>query len=810
MERTEETQKRRMAAASLAETNNARKHAVVKFLELHSSQYNIAQPTAGAASPSTPALECHTIIMNDLRTIMEDQCYLRQPITPYRWFNRQEICGENRISRGIESIVADCASMSVLIANIGSRSSRWAKLRRFEFLSGLNKNPSRLPKTIQHAVQPGVLSIKPDRPTSDHVSSNPNAKSATNLQSNSSVVNSTNASTSTTTTSAVAVGKNESRKDSKYDSFRSQHAVSSLSSNSGLCTLGESSNSNSDNDNGVKTVSGTLMHSSESASSDCSGNGDVDTTTKQVTNTNDANPGASSNPQSQTQLGGEEVGLHDYHAQPLPDPLLSSGDDDEAGGALDDTDATGPDPCPSMIIVQQTAGEAAANAAVTAVSSQNQRTQSHIQDRNDSSGGICRKYAPLIPIPPFVGVGKRSNAQVDPGSGSSSSAGIASSATQSGEFKKAKHTNNSAHFTNNLVNILNKTEKATRGPSSKTIASYSVNQDEMLLSDDTLMSPFTFRTINGIEQGAIAEVFQPGMIRCTFGPKGSSKLLSVEMVFDSMGFMQQLERANGAGIITSSLGENRSNQATVENNNLAASSHNTRNNRQEQPHSNAQIPQQVSTPTTVIPIEAALGDDASSNISSTSQQSIPSSNATNSTPRNDNPAPTGSLIVPNGLEMALQPCSIFEPRVITLAYPPYSIVSVNEGFVRLTKFTQLDAEGKTIDDLLLSQGVGKAMGVMSNDRQSSLSSSSSNSNPIRLASTLVPHLPTHTTLLHTTKTNQQLVNFICSYPLTNAKNQVTHLFHTFHELCNRNSVLDQVYHWNNSSNQNGSSDGYSG
>ena len=75
-----------------------------------------------------------------------------------------------------------------------------------------------------------------------------------------------------------------------------------------------------------------------------------------------------------------------------------------------------------------------------------------------------------------------------------------------------------------------------------------------------------------------------------------------------------------------------------------------------------------------------------------------------------------------------------------------------------------------------------------------------------MAKTLTPHLPTHRTLLHATKSQrdddrhheeeveedgsiksvrQQFANFISSYPLTNVNNQVTHILHVCRELRSR-------------------------
>mmetsp|Transcript_18937 Transcript_18937/g.28137 ORF Transcript_18937/g.28137 Transcript_18937/m.28137 type:complete len:435 (-) Transcript_18937:65-1369(-) len=171
----------------------------------------------------------------------------------------------------------------------------------------------------------------------------------------------------------------------------------------------------------------------------------------------------------------------------------------------------------------------------------------------------------------------------------------------------------------------------------------------------------------------------------------------------------------------------------------------------------------------------------------------------NNNPNNPNAINTASesLVVPNGLEMALQPNP--EARVITLADPPYSIVSVNEGFVRLAKYTQLDAEGKTIDDLLsTSSKVEVNVNVNSNNKNNmpppdsncntspSSSLNVSSKQALTLSSALLSRgdstHPCTTTLLHTDKKGKSFANFISSYPLTNAANQVTHLLHVCREL----------------------------
>jgi hypothetical protein len=66
----------------------------------------------------------------------------------------------------------------------------------------------------------------------------------------------------------------------------------------------------------------------------------------------------------------------------------------------------------------------------------------------------------------------------------------------------------------------------------------------MILMDNIIMCPFVFRTQDAVLCGALAECVMPGMLRGHFSPR--NKLVSMEMIYDAMGFMQQLERASGS------------------------------------------------------------------------------------------------------------------------------------------------------------------------------------------------------------------------------------------------------------------------
>ncbi|KAL7526159.1 hypothetical protein ACHAXR_001351 [Thalassiosira sp. AJA248-18] len=189
----------------------------------------------------------------------------------------------------------------------------------------------------------------------------------------------------------------------------------------------------------------------------------------------------------------------------------------------------------------------------------------------------------------------------------------------------------------------------------------------MIITDDVLMCPFIFRSQEAIWCGALAECVQPGMLRASFS--STNKLRHVEMIFDAMGFCQQLERASG-------------NEGMAQ-------------------------------------------------------------------------------IIPNSLEMALTPNSE-EARVITLARKPFPIVSVNEAWTAVTGYTQLDAEGK---DLSLLYGERAA-------EEGAAGTGSSVARGVCAASTN----------LHYDINGREFLNFMCSYPLSNLKDEVTHILHICQEL----------------------------
>lgn len=174
--------------------------------------------------------------------------------------------------------------------------------------------------------------------------------------------------------------------------------------------------------------------------------------------------------------------------------------------------------------------------------------------------------APAVPLPPFVGLGKRPNTVTVNASSRSHSRGSGAVSlvppSTSGSLPISSSVPKIAQpfsaTSSDIVNVIVADNDAgsSEGSSTPQIqAFYHVNEDDMLITDDVLMCPYIFRTQDAVLCGALAECVTPGMLRAQFS--STNKLLNLEMVYDAMGFMQQIGRASGneavAEIIPNSL-----------------------------------------------------------------------------------------------------------------------------------------------------------------------------------------------------------------------------------------------------------------
>jgi len=109
-----------------------------------------------------------------------------------------------------------------------------------------------------------------------------------------------------------------------------------------------------------------------------------------------------------------------------------------------------------------------------------------------------------------------------------------------------------------------------------------------------------------------------------------------------------------------------------------------------------------------------------------------------------------------------------EARVITLAKEPFAIVSVNEAWTRITGYTQLDVEGKDLS-ILHGERTDPEAGVRSGL-------------PTHDFASVCEGISACSVNFNYDVKGREFLNFMCSYPLTNPNNEVTHMLHVCQEL----------------------------
>lgn len=596
----------------------------------------------------------------------------------------------SRILKGINALVRDSASMAVMIETVGSRNLRWLQRKRDDFL--------------------GQYSSKRNHPKS-----------------------------STAVNMPRTVRQNR----------QTQHAISSLSSCSGSSTEFGSSSEEERRLAQRRSIPAKSMVDVLKGSA---------TAAKNVTSSSSSNE--TNQPLLQHQNSSND--FHDYNAPSLPDPLPRS-----VGSSSSIADGIDSDNC--VVGIKQMSSDSSSGedekpdtAASEEMHLQKKRkidnsghknimTAARAEESNCAptsqpsftaanmnlppniarSGGIFHNVkvmtqsrgttginaqlpnghanlsrAPATALPPFAGIGKRKQPPATSMTSSNKNInhmGMSTTVSQPSRPPLARNsdtniTSGTSHHNGGNINNINSHNNRSSSnfryngssdhniitfdygsvSSSQTMnrgieAHYHINEDDMILTDDVLMCPFIFRSREAVRYGALAECVQPGMLRACFSP--TSKLRNIEMIFDAMGFCQQLERASG-------------------NEGMAH-------------------------------------------------------------------------IIPNSLEMALAPNSE-EARVITLAKPPFKIVYVNEPWTAITGYTQLDAEGKDLSMLHQdhqNSGAGVGSGMPHNEYENAANGVS-----------------TSGTYIQFDINGRELLNFMCSYPISNLKGEVTHILHVCKEL----------------------------
>ena len=615
---------------------------------------------------------------------------------------------ESRFTRGAEGMIADASSIAVMIEGVGSRSSRWAHIKREDLFAKEEERTGRkrMPRNIvqrNNRFRHPISSISASSSNSSNTGSSGGEENSSNNKPHQQQAQSNDTASAEEGAEGVVVAKNASSSSHEDQSssnnasgeFHDYHAkplpdpklpagFTAQGSSTASSRLGDDSQeggSNSGEDD-TKGISASSDNDSAAAIKEPSSNSGSNKRRKLDSNRN-FNTATAADGRS----GSESAGP--IAATKMSNGFLPSNMIAKKGGIAHSF-------LPSNMIAKK--GGIAHN--VRPVASSVSSTQ--------KSGNARLALAPAVPLPPFAGIGKRSGG-VSLIGGTSTFAPNKSNVSSSVSMSIADNNANAKTTTGGGtkgVDIVDVTPSARRpqlanaaleapagistGPpiisgdietsSSNSSRSkpqikafYHFNEDAMIIMDDVIMCPFVFRTQDAVLCGALAECVMPGMLRGEFSSR--NKLHNLEMVYDSMGLMQQLERCSGSELM--------------------------------------------------------------------------------------------AQIIPGSLEMALSPAP-YECRVITLVEPPYLIVNVNKSWTKLTKHTQMDVEGAELFSILGSS--------------SDSSESSQAANPPYDLKDVSEGRSKCTTRFHFDKDGREFVDFMCSYPLTNAKDEVTHILHVSKEL----------------------------
>jgi PAS domain len=577
-----------------------------------------------------------------------------------------------------------------MVESIGSGSSRWMTMKREEFvnLEEAHRGTKQMPRCIERQESRFQHAMSSLSSSSDNL----------------------NNSASSGDDSAAATRHNKKIKES----VANPHTTSGPMD---LSMAKPPAKDAMDQANGIADVESSVgAHKVSSSSGSGSGSGSGSDSGNKNANSND---------------------FHDYHAKPMPDPKLedseqgnSSPSEDSPGeesNAMSDggnksgsqlpisTDSSSGDDCsdprrsvkrrksdskPSHHIISESGKRNDSESEFSSKSAKIAKKGGiphNIHSVDAVPNGIARlqHVAPAIALPPFAGIGKRpdpttiENANLTASlvaslkAGDDSCESLASAVITRkpvpghGTLTRRSLKKSDASSKNGPAIIYADLESSTQDSGDKQpaiTAHYHINEDDMILMDDVVMCPYIFRSQEAVTAGAFAECAMPGMLRAQFSAR--NKLMSIELVYDAMGFMQQLERASG-------------NEGAAH-------------------------------------------------------------------------------IIPGSLEMALAP-TLDEARVITLAQPPFLIVNVNEVWTRITGYTQMEVEGR--EYLTLLEGLGTVSAAKDRPNR-----------PHHRLEKVAKGKPACSTNIHYDKDGKDFIEFVCSYPLMNASDEITHLLHVSQEL----------------------------
>jgi hypothetical protein len=256
---------------------------------------------------------------------------------------------------------------------------------------------------------------------------------------------------------------------------------------------------------------------------------------------------------------------HDYHAKPLPDPKLEDSErsspsvedfpEESNGSSNSDTkristdSSSGDDSAAAIAAPRPTKRKKTEYSSLnggTTINSSSVSCNPILPPNIAKKGGIPHNVrptngtarlsvAPAVALPPFAGIGKKL------GGGGGIGSGLGGGTSSLSNLAQARDGSGKGPAVISADVETSSSESNSRVPQIR--AYYHINEDDMILMEDVLMCPFVFRSQDAVLCGALAECVMPGMLRAHF--TSQNKMKSLEIVYDSMGFMQQLERASG-------------------------------------------------------------------------------------------------------------------------------------------------------------------------------------------------------------------------------------------------------------------------
>jgi len=807
-ERTEEVRKRRVSVQAMAEMQRVRRSVMRTFMGYHA--------------------ECERDVRKWNLLLEEGSFWCRQPVTPYRSFRRNEIQAECRVIRGVEGMMADAASVGVMVEGMGSRSSRWMHIKREIFLgeemvgtSGRTNCSNR----IRRSPFPTGKAPPPPPPSCVGVGDESSLKSSSNGSNNG---------------NADGEGGCNSSNSGSGNGEHQQQTVSSLSSNSG-CEEQIGNRAKSGTNNKKADVSNSGCEANVSNRSD--NNNASAPSAQQQDQHNDVSHNVVSSNGSATVIDNSNIIIsekksmsskeqqklkvnnefHDYHAASLPDPMLDSGEgsagsdspidkdekeegEDSANSDIDDIPRTShlynakqqeqQQPMRTMLnnsIIQNH------NMAGTNISSNNETRSAEVATEATVTSANHKTIHHSTPASAAVTTGTTNSSTKSRGmivGGGIKFAGLPANIARSGGIS------------HNIRSVI-----GNGGGVGKRSSNISLNGRKNL-APAVVLPPFV--GIGKKANGSAAVLNSEGPNPVTLSVEGDGGSIAPNNGNCVEGFpplavdvFSNSSSSTPPNNSTSHPSTNISQQypervpslssATTNNNHDS----NFRSNNDNKPNNKIQAYYHVNEDDMILTDDVIMfpfifrSQDAllhgalaecimpgmlrakfSSRNKLLSVEMVYDAMGFMQQLERASGSEGSAQIIPNSLEMALCP-NISECRCITLSAPPYLVLSVNESWTKLTGYTQTEVEGKSLESLLHGDktdcfGEWKK-GKTNNDNETSMRKSGDYSEVSKGRSICE-------TNVHYDKNGRDFVDFVCSYPLISANNETKHLLHVCKEL----------------------------